>query len=157
MENRASFPSKQVIVSYPRGILSQPLWKSYSYFREFLSFPTAQCGNTMFLFKTFFLCFLIFEIELKPARFVNLLSAWEFSCTRKCMMLGLLTFTTLKFLMTIYLEVLLFEKNTVCFQKWSRLQIVPFPSVRQAWDENPALNCWCSVSCHIKMKIETVQ
>ena len=39
------------------------------------------------------------------------------------------------FLMTISLEVLFFEKNLVCFQKWSRLRIVPFLSVRRAWDE----------------------
>ena len=30
-----------------------------------------QCGNAMFLFETFFVCFLIFEIELKPARFID--------------------------------------------------------------------------------------
>ena len=76
------------------------------------------------------------------------------------MMLGLLTFTIFNCLMTISLEVLFFEKNSVCFQKWSRLRIVPFPSVRRARDEkmvtrNPALNCWCSVSRHIKIKIET--
>ena len=88
--------SEQVIVSYPKELLSQPLWKSCSYVREFLSFPTARCGNAVFLFETFFVCFLIFEIELKPARFFDLLSAREFSSTRKFMMLGLLTFTIFK-------------------------------------------------------------
>ena len=42
------------------------------------------------------------------------------------MMLSLLTFTIFNFLMAISLEVLFFEKNLVCFQKWSRLRIVPF-------------------------------
>ena len=37
--------------------------------------------------------------------------------------------------MAISLEVLFFEKNSVCFQKWSRLRIVPFPSVCRAWHE----------------------
>ena len=45
------------------------------------------------------------------------------------MMLGLLTFTIFNFLMATSLEILFFEKNLVCFQKWSRLRIVPFPSV----------------------------
>ena len=45
------------------------------------------------------------------------------------MMLSLLTFTIINFLMAISLEVLFFEKNLVCFQKWSRLRIVPFPPV----------------------------
>ena len=48
VENRASFTSEQVIVSYPREILSQPLWKSYSYVREFLSFPTMWQRNVSF-------------------------------------------------------------------------------------------------------------
>ena len=48
VENRASFTSKQVIVSYPREILSQPLWKRYSYVREFLSFPTMWQRNVSF-------------------------------------------------------------------------------------------------------------
>ena len=69
VENRASFTSEQVIVSYPREILFQPLWKRYSYVRESCHFP--RCGNAMFLFETFFVCVLIFEIELKPARFVD--------------------------------------------------------------------------------------
>ena len=93
---------------------------------------------------------------------LTLLSAREFSSNRKFMMLSLLTFTTFNFLMAISLEVLFFEKNLVCFQKWSRLRIVPFPSVCRAWHEkwsreNPASNFWCSVSRHIKIKIETVQ
>ena len=48
------------------------------------------------------------------------------------MMLGLLTFTIFNFLMAISLEVLFFENNLVCFQKWSSLRIVPFPSARRA-------------------------
>ena len=47
-ENRASFTSEQVIVSYSREILSRPLWKSYSYVREFLSFPTMWQRNVSF-------------------------------------------------------------------------------------------------------------
>ena len=129
-ENRASFTSEQVIVSYPREILSQPLSISFSYVREFLSFPTARRGNAMFLFEAFFVCFLIFKIELKPARVID-------SSTRKFMIMDLLTFTILIFLMTISLEVLFFGKNLVCFQKWSRLRMIPFPS---ACEENgPAI------------------
>ena len=71
VDNRASFTSEQVIVSYPREIFSQPLWKSSSHVREFLSFPTMWQRNHGFLFETFFVCFLIFEIELKPARFID--------------------------------------------------------------------------------------
>ena len=48
LENRASFTSEQVIVSYPREILSEPLWKSYSYVREFLSFLTMWQSNVSF-------------------------------------------------------------------------------------------------------------
>ena len=65
----------------------------------------------------------------------TLLSAREFSSNRKFMMLSLLTFTIFNVLMAISLEVLFFEKNLVCFQKWSRLRIVPFPSVCRAWHE----------------------
>ena len=65
----------------------------------------------------------------------TLLSAREFSSNRKFMMLSLLTFTIFNVLMAISLEVLFFEKNLVCFQKWSRLRIVPFPSVCRAWQE----------------------
>ena len=86
----------------------------------------------MFLFETFFVSFLIFEIELEQPGSLTLLSAREFSSTRKFMMMGLLTFTIFNYLMTISLEVLFFEKNLGCFQKWSRLRIVPFPSVRRA-------------------------
>ena len=46
------------------------------------------------------------------------------------MIMGLLTFTIFIFLMTISLEVLFFEKNLVCFKKWSRLRMIPFPSAR---------------------------
>ena len=77
------------------------------------------------------------------------------------MILNLLTFTIFNFLMAISLEVLFFEKNLVCFQKWSRLRIVPFPSSVEPDTKNgpanPALNFWCSVSRHVKIKIETVQ
>ena len=71
MENRASFMSEQVIVSYPKAgiIVSASLKKLF--LRSFLLFPTARCGNAMFLFETFFVCVPIFEIELKPARFVD--------------------------------------------------------------------------------------
>ena len=48
VENRASVTSEQVIVSYPREILSQPLWESYSYVREFLSFLTMWQSNVSF-------------------------------------------------------------------------------------------------------------
>ena len=89
----------------------------------------------MFLFETFFVCSLIFETELKnwPGS-LTLLSAREFSSNRKFMMLSLLTFTIFNFGMAVSLEVLIlfFEKNLVCFQKWSRLRIVPFPSVCRA-------------------------
>ena len=51
------------------------------------------------------------------------------------MMLSLLTFTIFNVLMAVSLEVLFFEKNSVCFQKWSRLRIVPFPSVCRAGHE----------------------
>ena len=71
----------------------------------------------MFLFETSFVCFVIFEIELKPASSLTLLSAREFSSTRKFMMLGLLTFTIFNFLMTISLEVLFFEKKFSVFSK----------------------------------------
>ena len=161
VENKASFTSEQVIVSYPREILSQPLEKSYSYVRELLSFPTMWQRNVSF---RNFLCLLPYFwnwIKSRPGS-LTLLSAIEFSSNRKFMMLSLLTFTIFNFLMAISLEVLLFEKNLVCFQKWSRLRIVPFPWVCRAWHEkwsreNPALNFWCSVSRHIKIKIETVQ
>ena len=69
VENRASFTSEQVIVSYPREILSQPLWKSYSYVREFLSFLTMWQSNVSF--RNFLCLFPYFEIELKPARFID--------------------------------------------------------------------------------------
>ena len=92
---------------------------------------------------------------------LTLLSAREFSSNRKFMMLSLLTFTIFIFLMEISLKVLFFENNLVCFQKWSRLRISPFPSVCQPdtknGSPNPALNFRCSVSRHIKIKIETVQ
>ena len=61
--------SEQVIVSYPKELLSQPLKKLF--LRSFLPFPTARCGNAMFLFEALFVCFLIFEIELKPAWLVD--------------------------------------------------------------------------------------
>ena len=35
-----------------------------------LSFPTARRGNAVFLFEAFLFVFVIFEIELKPARFI---------------------------------------------------------------------------------------
>ena len=135
LENRASLTSEQVIVSYPREILSQPLWKSYSYVREFLSFPTMWQRNVSF--RNFLCLFPYFWnwIKNRPG-LLTLLSAREFSSSkRKFMMLSLLTFTIINFLMAISLEVLFFEKNLVCFQKWSRLRIVPFPAVCRAWHE----------------------
>ena len=134
VENRASFTSEQVIVSYPREILSQPLWKSYSYVGEFLSFPTMWQRNVSF--QNFLCLFPYFWnwIKNRPGS-LTLLSAREFSSNRKFMMLSLLTFTIFNFLMAIPLEVLFLEKDLVCFQKWSRLRIVPFPSVCRAWHE----------------------
>ena len=73
VENRASFTSEQVIVSYPNEILSQPLWKSYSYGREFLSFPTMWQRN--FSFRNFLCLFPYFWnwIKNRPgARFSKL-------------------------------------------------------------------------------------
>ena len=96
-----------------------------------------RCGNAMFLFETFFVCSLIQFwnwIKNRPGS-LTLLLAREFSSNRKFMMLSLLTFTIFNFLIAISLEVLFFKKNLVCFQKWSRLQIVPFPSVCRAWHE----------------------
>ena len=134
METRASFTSEQVIVSYPREILSQPLWKRYSYVREFLSFPTMWQRNVSF--RNFLCLFPYFWNWIKNRLgSLTLLSAREFSSNRRFMMLSLLTFTIFNFLMAISLEVLFFEKNLVCFQKWSRLRIVPFPSLCRAWDE----------------------
>ena len=134
METRASFTSEQVIVSYPREILSQSLWKRYSYVREFLSFPTMWQRNVSF---RNFLCLLPYFWNWIKNRLgsLTLLSAREFSSNRRFMMLSLLTFTIFNFLMAISLEVLFFEKNVVCFQKWSRLRIFPFPSVCRAWHE----------------------
>ena len=134
METRASFTSEQVIVSYPREILSQPLWKRYSYVREFLSFPTMWQRNVSF--RNFLCLFPYFGNWIKNRLgSLTLLSAREFSSNRRFMMLSLLTFTIFNFLMAISLEVLFFEKNLVCFQKWSRLRIVPFPSLCRAWHE----------------------
>ena len=130
MENRASFTSEQVIVSYLREILSQSLWKSYSYVREFLSFPKMWQRNVSF---RNFLC--LFPYFWNWPGSLTLLSARDFSSNRKFMMLSLLTFTIFNFLMAISLEVLFLKKNLVCFQKWSRLWIVPFPSVCRAWHE----------------------
>ena len=90
---------------------------------------------------------------------MTLLSARELSSTRKFMMLGLLKFTIFNFLMAISLVVLFFEKNLVCFQKWSRIWIVPFPSVCRAWHEKWSRESGLKflVSRHIKIEIETVE
>ena len=95
VENRASFTSEQVIASYPREILSQPLWKSYSYIGEFLSFPTMWQSNVSF--QNFLCLFPYFWnwIKNRPGS-LTLLSAREFSSNRKFMMLSLLTFTIFK-------------------------------------------------------------
>ena len=128
-ENKASFTSEQVIVSYPREIFSHPLGKSYSYVRELLSFPTMWQRNVSF--RNFLCLFPYFWNWIK-----NRPVSSRISSNRKFMMLSLLTFTIFNFLMAISLEVLLFETNSVCFQKWSRLRIVPFPSVCRAWHES---------------------
>ena len=86
-----------------------------------------------------------------------LLSAREFFSTGKFMMLGLLTFTIFNFLMAKSLEVLFFETNLVCFQKWSRLRIVPalfrLPFEPETKNGPAKIRpCWCSVSRHIKIR-----
>ena len=107
-----------------------------------------------------FLCLFIYFWNWIKNRLgsLTLLSAREFSSNRRFMMLSLLTFTIFNFFNgRISLEVLFFGKNLVCFQKWSRLRIVPFPSLCRAWDEKWSPDFRCSVSRHIKIKIETVQ
>ena len=118
----------------PWETLSQPLWKRYSYVRGFLSFPMMWQRNVSF--RNFLCLFPYFWNWIKnwPGS-LTLLSVREFSSNRKFMMLSLPTFTIFNFLMAISLEVLFFEKNLVCFQKWSGLRIVPFPSVCRAWHE----------------------
>ena len=103
VENKAIFTSEQVIVSYPREILSQPLWKSYSYVRELLSFPTMWQRNVSF--RNFLCLFPYFWNWIKnQLGSLTLLSAREFSSNRRFMMLSLLTFTTFNFLMAISLD-----------------------------------------------------
>ena len=90
VENKASFTSERVIVSYPREILSQPLWKSHSYVLEFLSFPTMwQCNVS---FRNFLCLFPYFWnwIKNRPGS-LALLSAREFFSNRKFLMLSLLS------------------------------------------------------------------
>ena len=87
----------------------------------------------MFLFETFFVCFLIFETELKPARIVDSsLSSRSFLYSEIYDARLTYIYNILFFDGNIILEVLFLEVNLVCFQKWSCLQIVPFPSGRGA-------------------------
>ena len=146
MENRAiSSTPEQVIVSYPREILFQLLWKSYSYVREFLSFPTMWQRNVSF--RNVLCLFPYFWNWIKTSQV-----HWLFCQLENFPLLGnlrcwaCLHLQYLIFLMTISLEVLFFEENLVGFQKWSRLRMVPYPSAREAWHEkwsrNLALNFW---------------
>ena len=50
VENRASFMSEQVIVSYPRELLSETLWKSYSFVRS-SHFPRHDVATQCFFSK----------------------------------------------------------------------------------------------------------
>ena len=83
-----------------------------------------------FFSKLSLFVFLFLKLNLNQPGSLTLLSAREFSSTRKFMIMGLFTVTIFIFLMTISLEVFFFEKNLVCFQKWSRLKMVTFPSAR---------------------------
>ena len=124
VENRASFMSEQVIVSYPREILSQPLWKSYSYVRGFLSFPTM--WQRIVSFQNFLCLFPYFWnwIKNRPGS-LTLLSAREFSSNRKFIMLSLLTFTIFHFLMAISLGII-FRKEFSLFSKVVQATNSPF-------------------------------
>ena len=160
MENRASFTSEQVIVSYPREILSRPLWKAILTFVTSCHFP--KCGNAKFLLETFFVCFRIFEIELKPARFIDSsVSSRIFLCS-KIYDARLTYIYNIQFFDDNIFRGIIFRKEFSLFSKMVQATHSPFsvsPSSlrRKMVPRNPALNCWCSVSRHIKIKIETVQ
>ena len=74
----------------PWEILSQPLWKSHSYVREILSFPTMWQRNVSF--RNFLCLFPYFWnwIKNRPGS-LALLSAREFFSNRKFLMLSLLS------------------------------------------------------------------
>ena len=140
---------EQIIVSYPRELLSQPFWKKL-FFPSFLSFPTARCGNAMFLFETFFVCFLIsFEIELKPARFVDSSVSSRIFLHSEIYDARLTYYIyNISFFDDNIFRGIFFRKNLVCFQKWSRPRIIPFPSVRRAWDEKWSREIRPGVQCY---------
>ena len=66
VENRASFRSEQVIVSYLGKYCLSLFEKAILTLVSSCHFP--RCDNAMFLFKTFFVCSLIFETELKTGQ-----------------------------------------------------------------------------------------
>ena len=148
VENRASFTSERVTVSYPREILSKALWKSYSYVREFLSFPTMwQCNIS---FRNFLCLFRYFLNWIKTSQVHWLFCQLEkFPLLRNLWCWAYLHLQYLIFWWQYHFRGISFRKKLVCFQKRSRLWIVPFPSARGAWHEK-----W---SCQNPSQISGVQ
>ena len=145
-------------ISYPRATLSRPLWISFYYVREFLSFPTVRSGNAMFLFEAFVVCFLIFEIELKPARFIDSSVSSRIFFYSEIYDHGLTFIYNINFFDDIIFRSIIFRKEVSLFSKMAQAKNDPFSvSPWRKWSRDPALNFWRSVSRHINIKIETVQ
>ena len=74
------------------------------------------------------------------------------------MIMGLLTFTIFIFFDDNIFRAIIFRKEFSLFSKIVQAKNDPFSvSPWRKWSRDPALNFWCSVSRHIKIRIETVQ
>ena len=117
-----------------------------------------QCGNAMFLFETFFVCFLIFETELKPARFIDSSVSSRIFFYSEIYDHGLTFIYNIYFFDDIIFRSIIFRKEVSLFSKMAQAKNDPFSvSPWRKWSRDPALNFWRSVSRHINIKIETVQ
>ena len=145
---------EQVIVSYPKKLLSQPLWKSYSFVLS-SHFPRHDVATQCFFSKLSLFVSLFLKLNFIYSYVSS--GSLRMSSTRKFMMLGLLTFTIFNFLMTISLEVLFFEKKFSVFSKMIQATNSIFSISPSSLRRKSSLNCWCSVSRYMEIKIETVQ